>query len=128
MFKVGDKVKVKSISFNEYDMYNKSMEDLIGETGIIIGLGEDDVHVIIDTVLHWWIWKKDLELTDIKQFTKSDLQDTDIITYRCGTKEIWSEASFKDDVLQDLKDISDTDCDIIKVERPTALQTVFERE
>ena len=64
------------------------------------------------------------------QFTKSDLKNGDVITYRSGNKEIGkiSQAiglSFYND---DLTHKYNSNNDVVKVERPTNYKTVFKRK
>ena len=81
-----------------------------------------------------------LKLIESKQFTKSDLKDEDIVTYRNGNKRIkiagklfdengsatiWLH-SYNEDLTRKYKERKETD--IIKVERPTQYETVFERK
>lgn len=77
----------------------------------------------------------ELELVDTSKFTKSDLQEGDIVTDREGCKSLYSNGNFIGKTLNikwltdDLKDIDgESDNDIVKVERPIKLETVFERK
>lgn len=88
----------------------------------------------------WFFSKNTIELKLIKskQFTKSDLKDGDIVTYRNGNKRtiegnilidkdgfiMGTLKSYEDN----LKHINVKENDIIKVERPVKYKTVFERE
>ena len=83
----------------------------------------------------------ELKVGDKVEFTKSDLQDGDIVTYRDGDRRVVIE---KETSLRGIKDYmyvelsvykedlnrigSDTDKDIVKVERPVKYETVFERK
>lgn len=88
-------------------------------------------------ILNWcdknWYLKegyKIVEFEDIinpKQFTKSDLRDNDIVINRNGVKNLWKERQ-QYNWNEDLTHMALNECDIIKVERPTNLVTVFERE
>jgi hypothetical protein len=80
----------------------------------------------------------ELELVE-RQFTKSDMKDGDIVTYRNGSKRTVIAkklinsggyiAKRIDNYTEELKDtISGIDLDIIKVERPAKYETVFERK
>ena len=82
-------------------------------------------------------WCIEIELILEKQFTKSDLQNGDIVTYRDGRKKIVFEDKFYGSnhfvllkyYTEDLKDIDgEEENDIIKVERPVKYETVFERK
>ena len=85
----------------------------------------------------WCIKFDEIELILEKQFTKSDLQNGDIVTYRDGRKKIVFEDKFYGSnhfvllkyYTEDLKDIDgEEENDIIKVERPVKYETVFERK
>lgn len=85
----------------------------------------------------WCIEFDEIELILEKQFTKSDLQNGDIVTYRDGRKKIVFEDKFYGSnhfvllkyYTEDLKDIDgEEENDIIKVERPVKYETVFERK
>ena len=85
----------------------------------------------------WCIEFDEIELILEKQFTKSDLQNGDIVTYRDGRKKIVFEDKFYGSnhfvllkyYTEDLKDIDgEKENDIIKVERPVKYETVFERK
>lgn len=85
----------------------------------------------------WYIEFDEIELILEKQFTKSDLQNGDIVTYRDGRKKIVFEDKFYGSnhfvllkyYTEDLKDIDgEEENDIIKVERPVKYETVFERK
>ena len=78
----------------------------------------------------------ELELLE-RQFTKSDLKDGDIVTYRNGLKKIVSGDKLCGNDLfaplryytEDLKDVDgEEEYDIVKVERSTQYEEVFERE
>lgn len=80
--------------------------------------------------------EKELELVE-RQFTKSDLQDGDIITLRNGEKYIKKGNSILtacaiielEDFTENLNDSTNgkENIDVIKVERPTRYETVYER-
>lgn len=77
----------------------------------------------------------ELELVDTSKFTKSDLQEGDIVTDREGDKSLYLNGEFIGLTLNmqaftdDLKDTCGlSEYDIIKVERPIKLETVFERK
>ena len=85
----------------------------------------------------WCIEFDEIELILEKQFTKSDLQNGDIVTYRDGRKKIVFDDKFYGSnhfvllkyYTEDLKDIDgEEENDIIKVERPVKYETVFERK
>lgn len=72
---------------------------------------------------------------DTSNFTKSDLQEGDIVTDREGCKSLFHNGALRGRTLSiygltdDLKDKEgESDNDIVKVERPIKLETVFERK
>lgn len=81
----------------------------------------------------------DNELELVNKFTKSDLKDGDIVTYRNGdkrtviAKKLINSGGYiakkLDDYTDELKDtISGINLDIVKIERPIKYETLFERE
>lgn len=139
-FKVGDIIKGKN---KRYMFTNESMK----KAKVLIA-NENDME--IEIIEHFWEFLKGeryivrnstkyFELIEEKKFTKSDLQDGDIVTYRDGRKRRKKEDRFVDpkdintfmplcNYTNDLKDNSgDTEYDIVKVERPVKYKTVYER-
>lgn len=114
-FKVGDKVKV--IAKKHGHGFN------IGEIVKIEEISDRDYKCSsLKKDKLWWMGED--EFVEWK-FTKSDLQNGDIVTYRDGRKKIVFEDKFYGSnhfVL--LKYYND----IIKVERPVKYETVFERK
>ena len=96
------------------------------------GWGQDNCHYNMEN--------DEIELISHKQFTKSDLKDGDIVTYRNKDKRILSNNNLIDQTGETAhrlkyytnelksKDRSSTDLDIIKVERPVKYETVYERK
>lgn len=134
MLKVGDKVRVKKGFKCEGKMVYREMRKLEGEEATITEVTEvGDIKIDKSA----WFWTADdFELIQAKQFTKSDLKDGDIVTYRNGNKRIVQEGDLKTingDYGYELQgyreDLTEkynyTGLDIIKVERPF---TVFERK
>ena len=137
-FKVGDKVKFRGEVANhrvhgenlqaDIEKYNNRFTiSRISTTGYV-EFKENEC---------WCIEFDDIELILEKQFTKSDLQNGDIVTYRDGRKKIVFEDKFYGSnhfvllkyYTEDLKDIDgEEENDIIKVERPVKYETVFERK
>ena len=87
------------------------------------------------------IFREDeLELVQEKQFTKADLKDGDIVTYRDGSKKtVFSDklitgggflGSYLTNYNDELEEVSlkNSFLDIVKVERPVKYETVFERK
>lgn len=132
--KVGDKVKIKD-NLKEIEnfagSYVSKLEDYVGKIstvrrieGNMVFLKEND-----------WTW--DIRVLE-KVFTKSDLQDGDVVTYRNGNKRtikgnrLINEdgiatnilINYNDDLIQ--KNVEENS--IIKVERPVQHETVFERK
>jgi len=127
-FKVGDKVKVIAKRHgHEFD---------IGEIVKIeeVSNGGYKCSSLKKNKL-WWMGED--EFVEWK-FTKSDLKDGDIVTYRNGLKKIVSGDKLweNDDLFtplryytEDLKDVDgEEEYDIVKVERPVQHETVFERK
>lgn len=145
MFKIEDYNNKKiAIHVKTQEEYDKLME-------ILFKLGTKNIR---KNMLNYWVeFKKDtcinlehdnfsyyyqkyyedevyqiVEFADIIQFTKSDLQDTDIVTNRNG-KNYLAKDFISDGLLnEDLTYTNYNKLDIIKVERPTNLVTVYERE
>lgn len=136
-FKVGDKVRVISAR-NEECGY----EELVGNIYTVESIGTES-----DTGLKYVSLEEtgyvpylfNCELVNKKQFTKSDLKDGDIVTYRNGDKRtviagnlINSNGYISKKLNQYTNELKDTvigeSLDIIKVERPVKYETVFERE
>ena len=133
-FKVGDKVKVVRCI-----IHKKNCEQI------------NTIGKIINTVANRCfpyelencdeIFREDeLELVQEKQFTKADLKDGDIVTYRNGSKKtVFSDklitgggflGSYLTNYNDELEEVSlkNSFLDIVKVERPTHYETVFERK
>lgn len=132
MFKVGDEVKVLKEGSHGQD---------IGTICKIIKIDNKDTNMPYlakcpNNAAQWFYEK---ELGKI-QFTKSDLKDGDIVTYRNGEKRIVENINLIDETgeiahrldyyTNELK--VDSRCcsnlDIIKVERPVQYKTVYERK
>lgn len=144
-FKRGDKVKF----IGNYDNHlanighsKLTLRDLIKRFNNILTVSNPEgnkgyIEVKED---EFWCFKEDeLELIQNKQFTKSDLKDGDVVTYRDGRKRIVQGENLKKingDYGYDLgayrEDLTekydDENFDIIKVERPAGYTTVFERK
>lgn len=129
-FKVGDKVKVIKCSidgercknFNKISTITKIVEHLCYPYTL------KDIREAFR--------EDELELVEV-QFTKSDLKDGDIVTYRNGLKKIVSGDKLCGNDLfaplryytEDLKDVDgEEEYDIVKVERPVKYETLFERK
>lgn len=127
-FKVGDKVKVIA------EKHGHNFD--IGEIVRIEEVGDRDYECSSLKKNELW-WMEEDEFVEWK-FTKSDLKDGDIVTYRNGLKKIVSGDKLweNDDLFtplryytEDLKDVDgEEEYDIVKVERPVQYETVFERK
>lgn len=128
-FKVGDKVKV--IAKKHGHCFD------IGEVVKIKEVGRADYRCSsLERYTIWWLG--DDEVAEVK-FTKSDLKDGDIVTYRDGDKRtvvaenlINSNGYPSKKLNQYTNELKDTaigeSLDIIKVERLVKYETVFERK
>lgn len=126
-FKVGDKVKV--IAKKHGHGFN------IGEIVKIEEISDRDYKCSSLKENELW-WMGEDEFTKVK-FTKLDLKDGDIVTYRNGLKKIVSgDKLYGNDLFaplryytEDLKDVDgEEEYDIVKVERPVKYETLFERK
>ena len=126
-FKVGDKVKVIAEKRgHEFDIGEiVKIEEISDRDYKCSSLKKDEL---------WWMGED--EFVKVK-FTKSDLKDGDIVTYRNGLKKIVSGDKLCGNDLfaplryytEDLKDVDgEEEYDIVKVERSTQYEEVFERE
>lgn len=129
-FKVGDKVRVIKCSIDGERCKNFNKISTITE------IGEHLCYPYMLKDIRETFKENELALVE-KQFTKSDLKDGDIVTYRDGRKKIVFEDKFYGSnhfvllkyYTEDLKDIDgEEENDIVKVERPVKYETVFERE
>lgn len=151
-FKVGDRVRIKSWeqmekefgkdyfeSINCIPRFIEDMKYLCGKTATIDEIYNYDIKLKdwsdAGGKIHWFFSTDMIELVDTSKFTKSDLQEGDIVTDREGCKSLYSNGNFVGKTLSikwltdDLKDIDgESDNDIVKVERPIKLETVFERK
>lgn len=129
-FKVGDRVKV--IARKHGHCFD------IGEVVKIEEVGRADYRCSsLERYAIWWLG--DDEVAEVK-FTKSDLKDGDIVTYRDGQKrtvfcnKLINESGVSTHYLtsynESLKktELQKSQTDIVKVERPVKYETVFERK
>lgn len=126
-FKVGDEVRfVKSIATHSDNVR-------VGGVYKIIVIDSSSIPYQVEN--REWFKEEELELVT---FTKSDLKDGDIVTYRNGTRrrvrnnKLLDEDGYSGNRLENYNNnLKDKDgghnLDIIKVERPT-YETVFERK
>lgn len=129
-FKVRDKVRVIKCSIDGERCKN------FNKISTITKIGEHLCYPYILKDIRETFREDELELVEV-QFTKSDLKDGDIVTYRNGLKKIVSgDKLYGNDLFtslryypEDLKDVDGEEKnDIVKVERPVKYETVFERE
>ena len=139
-FKVGDKVRIKEDLDCRKDykvLITPSMEKYKGKICEIKKEVRQGVYILGIGSLPWH-WSDDtFELVEEKKFTKSDLQDGDIITLRNGLKYRKVGEKIRtsyaiislDCFTENLKCLwqGQKNIDVIKVERPTRYETVYER-
>lgn len=143
-FKVGDRVKHKQFGEGNIVHYDEN-----GEQPYLVEFDKSNPKLHSGSLSKkkykekhcWWCYEHEMQLIKPVQFTKSDLKDGDIVTYRNGEKRIklanklfdrngsltmWLH-SYNEDLTREYRERKETD--IIKVERhPEELETVFERE
>ena len=131
-FKVGDKVRIKKDldSRKRYKVLIISkMESYKGKIAEIVRARNDNSFVL-DIDKGRWIWSDDtFELVEEKKFTKADLKDGDKCTLKNG-QVIFVDKTSKygfNSIDEQLRYFND-DVSIVKVERPTQYETVFERK
>lgn len=144
-YKVGDIVKIKN-DFSCSKKYeigtNKKMEKYAGKTMTIREINGNAYRMEEDNGEYYgngWRWSEDM-LKGKVDFTKSDLKDGDVVTYKNGDKRTkisnrllnedgnttnWLH-SYNEDLTRECEERKETD--IIKVERPTGYETVYERK
>lgn len=150
-FKVGDRVRIKTweqmekefgVKFGDIPckcIFTENMQHLCGRTATISSIDEYRVKLTNwsdDNDTRRWVISTDMiELVDTSKFTKSDLQEGDIVTDREGCKSLFHNGALRGRTLSiygltdDLKDKEgESDNDIVKVERPIKYETVFERK
>lgn len=137
-FKVGDRVEAIK-------------KEPKGKIGTIVRIWSDNcgAEVVFDDWKYGWgengshynVQNDEIKLIKQNQFTKSDLKDGDIVTQRDGYQKVVcagekglrgiNECTYlqMENYTTNLLDKDkDTNFDIIKVERPTGYETVFERK
>lgn len=132
-FKVGDEVKIISKkNGDEYTTYGFE----IGNIYKIMEIDKDRL-TIFNRHYKGYIFKYNVEL--VREFTKSDLKDGDIVTYRNGNKRTVISGKLIDENGMGVKHLRSYDeqiknkngcrnLDIVKVERPVKYEIVFERK
>ncbi len=135
-YKVNDQVRVRE-DLKENNFYGgcratAEMEKFAGKIVTISRVNEHSERYKVKEDEEIRNWSEEM-FEGLATFTKSDLKEGDICTLRNGDKEAFMEGDFcgydLDGYEEDLtsKD-GDKNCDIVKVERPTKLETVFERK
>lgn len=128
-FKVGDRVKVMARKHGHcFDIGEViKIKEVYREGYTCSSLERNNI---------WWL--RDDEVAEVK-FTKSDLKDGDIVTYRDGQErtvfcnKLINESGLSTQYLtsydESLKktELQKSQTDIVKVERPVKYETVFER-
>ena len=151
-FKVGDRVRIKTWEqmkkefgenfdgeINCRPCFTEYMKHLCGRTASIDEIYGTDVVLTnwsdSSNTRRWCLSTDMIELVDTSKFTKSDLQEGDIVTDREGNKSIFLDDELYgttidlDGLTDELKDDKDySEYDIVKVERPIKYETVFERK
>lgn len=138
-FKIGDKVKFIGKTTNHNSCSNNLEADIKKYNNIFTIAYISKSYIEFRENRVWCIREDEIELVQEKQFTKADLKNGDIVTYRNGEKRtVVAEklinsggyiAKKLDNYTDELKDtISGTDLDIVKVERPIKYETVLERK
>lgn len=129
-FKVGDKVRVIKCSIDGERCKN------LNKVSTITEIGEYLCYPYMLKDIREPFKENELALVE-KQFTKSDLKDGDIVTQRNGLKKMVFENKLYGSnhfvsltyYTEDLKDVDrEEEYDIVKVERPTQYEEVFERK
>nr|DAI88324.1 MAG TPA: hypothetical protein [Caudoviricetes sp.] len=131
-FKVGDKVRVIKCSIDGERCKN------FNKISTITKIGEHLCYPYILKDIRETFREDELELVEV-QFTKSELKDGDIVTYRNGDKRtvvaenLINSVGYRSKKLSqytnELKDtIIGKSLDIVKVERPVKYETVFVRK
>ena len=129
-FKVGDRVRFSKAMDGESHGPVVEFDNIIRK---ITKINNDEFR--LEGLPENWFFESELELVDTSNFTKSDLQEGDIVTDREGDKSIYhdeeliGDTDIIDHFNDDLKSRSgNDDYDIVKVERPIKMETVFEEE
>lgn len=132
--KVGDKVKLIKATDCTYGFEVGDICEILNTNSN----GRHQIEIIKNNGCTGYVDEKHIELVN-KQFTKSDLKDGDIVTYRNGEKRTVINNKLIDEEGEDANELNyyekdliqedgTSDLDIIKVERPTGYTTVFERK
>ena len=138
-YKVGDRVKVVKCDIE--GMFCRNIGKIFTITKINNNNGE--YPYVMDKIGEYF-GEDELELVREKQFTKADLKDGDIVTYRNGIRRLVNATNKKIVFIQNPNILSFDFCDfradltnknkegkeydIVKIERPVKYETVFEKK
>lgn len=146
-FKFGDRIRVVKLR----KIHHSKDTIKVGMLGTVIENGSDRPWIEFDENINGYnsykgsainrtmcMWEDEIEKVEA-QFTKSNLKDGDIVTYRNGEKRTVINNKLIDEDGEDAnelsyykKDLTEEDetgyLDIIKVERPIGYETIFERK
>lgn len=132
-FKVGDKVRVRKDleAYEEYGNFDfsESMEKYKGKIVTIKAINSDSYFIGEDNGDYYWT---DEMFEGLARFTKSDLQRGDIVTDSDGDISVFDGeklvgSTLEIDYLNETLGTDDGDCQIVKVERPAKLETIWVR-
>lgn len=133
-YKVGDRVRI--VNKRTFFMNDEGeMDKYLGQVMTISKIVDSSNYKMKEDNEEWY-WKNEM-IKGKAEFTKSDLQDGDIVTYRNEEKRIKAGERIQKGMLyRNLEDYNENltissnqrELDIIKVERPTQYETVFEHK
>lgn len=138
-FKIGDKVKFTGKTTEHKCCGNDLETDIKKYNNIFTIAYISKGYIEFEENRCWCINEYEIELVKEKQFTKADLKDGDIVTYRNGekrtviAKKLINSGGYiakkLDNYTDELKDtISGINLDIVKIERPVKYEAIFERK
>lgn len=132
-YKAGDKVRVRKDleAYEEYGNINftESMEKYKGKIVTIEAINSNSYFVEEDNKNYYWT---DEMFEGLAWFTKHDLQRGDIVTDSDGDISVFDGeelvgSTLGIDYLDEALGTDDGDCQIVKVERPAKLETIWVR-
>ena len=132
-YKAGDKVRVRKDleAYEEYGNINftDSMEKYKGKIVTIKATNSNSYFIKEDNGNYHWA---DEMLEGLARFSKSDLRRGDIVTDSDGDISMFDGeelvgSTLEIDYLDELLGTDDGDCQIVKVERPAKLETIWVR-
>ena len=132
-YKAGDKVRVRkdlkiNLSYGD-DVFAEGMEKFKGKPVTIDYIEREKYCIQEDN--NNWAWTDEM-FEGLTQFAKSDLQRGDIVTDSDGDISVFDGeklvgSTLEIDYLNETLGTDDGDCQIVKVERPVELETIWER-